>query len=85
MHGKSKQDPGVVDRTTERLVVFEVAERASGRDRRRIYRTLSHIDPAVIDAAITSLEAVGVVVCRGLSVRQTAALRRLDALGVICV
>lgn len=85
MQTASKQDAGMIDRTTERLVVFEVAGRARGRERARMYRTLSHIEPLVIDAAVGSLEAVGVVSSRGATVHQTAALLRIDALGVICV
>jgi hypothetical protein len=84
MHGESKQDEGPSDRRVERLVLLQVAGRRWGERRERLYRTLRHIEPAVLDAAIDSLEAAGVVIAKGRSVHQTPALKRID-LRVICV
>jgi hypothetical protein len=50
-----------------------------------MYRALREIDRADVDGAITSLQLVGVVAVKGQSIHQTAALRRIDRLGLICV
>jgi hypothetical protein len=85
MHGESKQDDGPSDPRVERLVLLQVAGKRWGERRERLYRTLRHIEPAALDAAIDSLQAAGVVIVKGRSVPQTRALKRIDDLRVICV
>jgi hypothetical protein len=85
MRVASKQDGGPGDPLTERLVLLQIAGRRYGERRERLYRTLRHIEPVVLDAAIDGLESVGVVVNKGKAVHQSSALRRIDSLGVICV
>jgi hypothetical protein len=84
MHGSSKHDEADIDARTERLVVLQVAGRRRGRERERMYRAL-HIDRERVDDAIASLTLAGVVAVKGQSVHQTAALRRVDCLGLIAV
>jgi hypothetical protein len=74
-----------VDQRTERLVVFQVARLRRGRERRRMYRALRGTEQQRVDDAISSLESVGVVIVKGQSVHQSAALRRIDGLDLICV
>jgi hypothetical protein len=85
MHGSSKHDEADIDARTERLVVLQVAGRRRGRERERMYRALRNIDRNHVDDAIGSLTLAGVVAVKGQSVHQTAALRRVDCLGMIAV
>lgn len=85
MQAESKQDTGPKDPWAEKIILFQVAGNRWGRPRQRMYRALKELDRDRIDRAINALEAAGVVVSKGQSVHQTAALRRIDALGVLCV
>ena len=54
-----------------------------GRQREQIYGALNDISSRRVNEAIKSLEAVGVVVVKGRTVRQSRALARIDRLGLI--
>lgn len=85
MHGPSKQDAGHIDVLTEKLVVLQVAGVKRGRERVRMYRALRNSPQPSVDAAIESLQSAGVVVVKGKSIHQSAALRRIDRLDLICI
>ncbi len=83
MHDGSKQDGCPLDSRAEHLVVLQVAGVARGRTREQVRRALSDLGMRRVDDAIASLAAVGVVVVAGRSLRQSAALERIDSLGYI--
>jgi hypothetical protein len=85
MHDESKQDGCRIDSRAEHLVVLAVAGVKRGRRREQVYRTLSNLDRTRVDDAIASLAAVGLVVVKGRSVRQSSALERIDALDFLAV
>lgn len=85
MHGKSKQDGSQFDMQAEHLVVLQVAGVFYGRSREQVQGALSDLGARRVNAAIKSLEAVGVVVVNGRTVRQSKALARIDRLGYIGV
>jgi tRNA G10 N-methylase Trm11 len=66
----------------ERVVAIAVLECPGGRRRQNVYRTTS-LSSEAIDTAIESLEQAGVVVTTARTVRASAALARLDTLGLI--
>jgi hypothetical protein len=85
MHGKSKQGGCQIDGRVERLVVLQVAGVFYGRSREYIYGALNDLGSRRVNEAIKSLEAVGVVVVNGRTVRQSKALARIDQLHLIGV
>ena len=85
MHRQSKQARRPLDAAAERLVVLQVAGIPRGRQRKAIHAELRDLGNERVDAAIDSLQRAGVVLVEGTSVRQTAALERIDRLELICV
>jgi hypothetical protein len=83
MHDPSTPKAGETLVRAERLVILQLAGAQRGRTREQLIRALRGIAQYVIDEAIASLAAVGVVVVTGRSVRQSRALERIDALGYI--
>jgi hypothetical protein len=67
----------------ERLVTIELLGRPRGRDRDRLYRALHELGRETIDEAIASLEAAGVLVTTGRTVKASGALARLERLNLI--
>jgi hypothetical protein len=74
MHGRSKQGGSQIDSQAEHLVVLQVAGEFYGRQREQIYGALNDLGSRRVNEAIKSLEAVGVVVVNGRTVRQSRAL-----------
>ncbi len=86
MHGESNQGSVEgIDAQAERLLVLLIAGAPGGRSRERIHRDLSDIGRKRVEAAIASLATVGLLVERGRSVVQSAAVARLDWLTMIGV
>jgi hypothetical protein len=85
MQAKSKQDGAPLDVRVERLVVLQVAGVFYGRSREQVQGALNDIGARRVNAAIKSLEAVGVVIVNGRTIRQSRALARIDQLGYIGV
>ncbi|HEY1536414.1 MAG TPA: hypothetical protein VGF76_20480 [Polyangiaceae bacterium] len=83
MHGKSKQGERRFDARAQRLVVLQVAGAPYGRSREQLQGPLSDLGGWRVNKAIRSLEAVGVVVVNGNTIRQSRALARIDQLGRI--
>jgi hypothetical protein len=83
MHGESKQDGCPLDSRAEHLVVLQVAGVARGRTREQVRQALSDLGRRRADDAIASLAAVGLVIVTKRSVRQSAALERIDLLDFI--
>src|ERR1041385_5435989 len=83
MHGKDKQDGCPLDSRAEHLVVLQVAGVARGRTHEQVRRALRNLGAQRVDDAIASLAAVGVVIATKRSVRQSAALERIDRLDFI--
>jgi hypothetical protein len=83
MHGESKQGGCPLDSRAEHLVVLQVAGVAGGRTREQVRQALSRLGAQRVDDAIASLAAVGVVIATERSVRQSAALERIDRLDFI--
>lgn len=69
----------------EYLIVLEVVSRPRGRDRDRMHRQLRDHTPEAIDEAVEALQHAGVVTATQRTIRPSAALRRLDELGLIAV
>ncbi|HEY2768005.1 MAG TPA: hypothetical protein VGI76_07080 [Solirubrobacteraceae bacterium] len=86
MHPESNQvapgDPG-----TERIVLLELLrdERSERWTRTELERELYDVDPDAISGSLISLEAVGVVSVNGEQVQASPAVRRIDALDMICI
>jgi hypothetical protein len=68
----------------EYLVIVQVLGRTRGRERGRMYRALD-LGRAEVDAAIASLERVGVLTVGGKTVRASPALAYLENLNLIAV
>jgi hypothetical protein len=83
MHGKSKQGDRRFDARAQRLVVLQVSGALYGRSREQLQGTLSDLGAWRVNKAIKSLEAVGLVVVNGRTVRQSKALARIERLGFI--
>jgi hypothetical protein len=83
MHGKSKQAGCQIDARVERLVVLQVAGVFYRRQREQLHGFLNDLGARRVNEAIKSLEAVGVVVVNGRTIRQSRALARIDRLGFI--
>ncbi len=69
----------------ERLVILQLAGTRRGCTRVQLVSALRGVGRQVIEDAIASLAAVGVVIATERSVCQSAALERLDRLGYIGV
>jgi hypothetical protein len=85
MQAKSKQDGSEIDGWAEHLVVLQVAGVFYGRSREQVQGALNDLGARRVNAAIKSLEAVGVVVVNGRTIRQSRALARIDRLGFITI
>jgi hypothetical protein len=81
MHGRSKQGGSQIDSLVERLVVLQVVGVFYGRQREHVYGAPNDFN----SRRVGSLEAVGVVVVNGRTVRQSRALARVDQLRLIGV
>lgn len=85
MHGKSKQGGSQIDSYVEHAVVLQVAGVFYGRQREQVYGALNDVNSRRVGEAVKSLEAVGVVIVNGRTIRQSRALARIDRLGFIAV
>ena len=72
---------------TERIVLFALlrATRAQCWSRGELERDLYDVDPAAIRGSLLSLETVGALRLDGEQVQASPAVRRIDALDMICV
>jgi hypothetical protein len=74
------------DAQAEAAVVLEVASRASGLTRERLYVAVcADLSPEQVDAAVESLVDASVLRATPKRVYASDALRRVDDLGLICV
>jgi hypothetical protein len=71
--------------SAEYLVVVQLLDRRRGRGRDAIYNALGHRQREEIDAALASLESVGVLTVSGRTVRASPALVCLEQLNLIAV
>jgi hypothetical protein len=69
----------------ERLVVVELLGRPRGRERTRMYGTLHIHSRETIDAAISSLEATGVLRVAGGRVVASEPMRHLERLSLLAI
>jgi hypothetical protein len=83
MHGKSKQGGPRIDSRIERLVVLQVVGVFYGRPVEQLHGALNDLGARRVNEAIKRLEAVGVVVVNGRTIRQSRALERIDRLDLI--
>jgi hypothetical protein len=67
----------------ERIVALFVLDRPAGCSRAELDRELHDIDREAVSAAVSGLEAVGVVIVEGEKVRASECIRHLDALNLI--
>jgi hypothetical protein len=79
MHAISKQVPVRV----ERIVALFVLDRPAGCSRADLDHELKDIGREAISAAVSGLEAVGVVTVEGEKVRAAECIKHLDALNLI--
>jgi hypothetical protein len=85
MRTKSKQVEGARNPFTERLVVHRVLGRKRGYPIARLRADLDDINPEWIEESIASLERAGVVVVKRTIIHPSAALQRIDDLGMVCI
>jgi hypothetical protein len=85
MQNQSKQDPACREPYTERLVVLQLLGRKDGLAPEYLERTLRPIEAEYVREAIAGLEEAGVVVINRTRIHQSATLRRIDELHLICV
>jgi hypothetical protein len=85
MRDESNQDPERADPKSERLVAIEVLGRRDGITPQGLERQLSPVSPEGVRDAVASLERIGVVDVKRTRVHPSAALRRIDELGLICI
>jgi len=77
-------DPTVAK--AEHAVVLELVDHSKGRARAELHTALADdFSTSQVDAAVTSLEAVGLVRSTPKRVYASAGLQRLDELGMISV
>jgi predicted transcriptional regulator len=79
MQPESKQVPVRV----ERIVALFALDRPAGCSRTELVGELHDIDPEAVSAAVSGLEAVGVVTVEGEQVRASECLKHLDVLNLI--
>lgn len=79
------QDTGGIDTTAEQAIVLQVLDQTSEHTRVGLQTNLKDFEAARVDAAIESLERAGVIHTDTRSLYPTAALQRLDVLGLICI
>lgn len=79
MQPESKQVPVRV----ARIVALFALDHPAGCLRAELDRELHDIDPEAVSAALSGLEAVGVVIVEGEKVRASECIRHLDALNLI--
>jgi DNA-binding MarR family transcriptional regulator len=84
MRDESNQEPRF-DSDTERLVVLAVVESRRGYPRAALLADLADIEPGLVELAIASLEQAGLLEVKRTRLHPTAALRRVDDLGLICL
>ncbi len=74
-----------IDSQAQSAVVVEMLNRPQGRALTAVIRTRKNIDRERILAAADSLHEVGVIRRDGDTLYPTAALDRLDVIGMVCV
>jgi hypothetical protein len=79
MQDQSKQVPVRV----ERIVALFILDHPNGCSRAELDGELHDIDTEAVSAAVSGLEAVGVVTVEGEQVRASECIRHLDALNLI--
>jgi hypothetical protein len=84
MRDESNQVPRF-DSETERLVVLAVVEGEGGCSRTALLADLADVAPDLVELAIASLERAGLLEVTRTRLRPSAALRRVDDLGFICL
>jgi DNA-binding MarR family transcriptional regulator len=84
MRDESKQEQQF-DGDTERLVVLAVIGHSRGYPRVELLADLADIEPGLVELAIASLEQAGLLEVKRTRLHPTAAMRRLDDLGLICL
>jgi hypothetical protein len=73
------------DVPAESSVVLQLTGRGSGLPRSALHAALAEFPTKRVDIAVTNLEAAGVARATPQRVYPSAALQRLDSLGLICV
>ena len=76
---------GCVNPYTEDLVVQTVLGEMPGYPLTRIHADLDDLQPGWVEESIESLQKAGVVVFTRTRLHMSPALRRLDALDLICI
>jgi DNA-binding MarR family transcriptional regulator len=84
MRDESKQEQPF-DGYTERLVVLAVLGRRRGYPRSQLLADLAAVEPGLVEGAIGSLEQAGLLEVKRTRLHPTAAMQRLDDLGMICL
>lgn len=79
------QNTRPVDTLAESAIVLQLLSRTAACSRAQLYADLGDIGNTRVDIAIESLASVGIVIARTQTVIASAALQRLDALGLIAV
>jgi hypothetical protein len=75
----------VLDTRTECAIVLELLNRSSAISVSALYRAIESQSSPMIETAVQSLAEVGLLVVEDDRVSATAALQRIDALGMISV
>ncbi len=73
------------DALTESAVVLQLTGRTSGLPRQDLYSALRELPLDRVTAALDSLAALEVIHTTDQTVYASEALKRIDALGLICI
>lgn len=73
------------DAVTESAVVLQLTGRTSGLPRQDLYSALQELSADRVSAALDNLTALEVIHTTEQTVYASEALKRIDALGLICV
>ena len=84
MRDESKQEQPF-DGYTERLVGLAVLGRRRGYPRSQLLADLADVEPGQVERAIASLEQAGLLEVKRTRLHPTAAMQRLEDLGMICL
>jgi hypothetical protein len=74
-----------IDTTAQSAVVLELLQRPEGIAFEQMRSTIRDIEHMRLQAAVDSLRDAAVIRCEGDMAFATAALERLDALGMVCI
>ncbi len=74
-----------IDAAAQSVVVLELLQRPEGLRSSQLHAMIKDVEVGRLMAAAESLQAAGVIRREGETLLATAALERLDVLGMVCI